>query len=118
MEDSTSFWERLDELVASSRVVVERPRGAAHPRFPELIYPLDYGCLAGTSGGDGQAVDVWLGSLPERRVEAVVCTVDVAKNDVETKLLLGCTWEEMQTILQFHNTGTQSATLIEREVPF
>ena len=118
MDRSTLFWERLDELVASARLIIERPKGTAHPRFADMIYPLDYGSLAGTSGGDGQAVDVWLGSEPDRRLEAIVCTVDLAKNDVEVKLLLGCTSEEMKMILQFHNGGSQSAVLIEREIPF
>lgn len=108
------FWERLDDLVSSSRVVVDRPRGTAHPRYPEFVYPLDYGYLDGTQVIDGGGVDVWVGSLPEKRVTAVVCTVDVEKRDTELKLLLGCTPEEAQTILQAHNGDFQSAILIPR----
>ena len=114
MEHPT-FWDRLDQLVASTRVIIERPKGTAHPRFPHMIFPLDYGCLAGTSGGDGNALDVWIGSLPDRRLDAVICTVDLAKCDAEVKLLLGCTDAEKQTIFRFHNGGPQSAMLIRRE---
>ncbi len=44
-------WTRLDGLVASRDVVIDRPKGTTHPRFPGLVYPLDYGYLKGTSGG-------------------------------------------------------------------
>jgi len=57
----TDFWKRLDDLVATKRLVVDRPRGNHHPRYPEMVYPLDYGYLEGTSGGDGNELDVWRG---------------------------------------------------------
>jgi hypothetical protein len=57
-----TFWRALDALVAASAVVVDRPRGSRHPRYPERTYPLDYGFLDGTRSGDGAGVDVWLGS--------------------------------------------------------
>ncbi len=109
-----SFWQRLDALVAGSRIVVDRPKGTTHPRYPEFIYPLDYGYLDGTQVIDGGGVDVWVGSLAERRVTAVVCTVDGVKRDTELKLLLGCTPEEAETILQTHNGEYQAALLIPR----
>ena len=39
------FWKALDELVNSSEIVIDRPRGSAHPRFPNFIYKVDYGYL-------------------------------------------------------------------------
>ncbi|MBN1963249.1 MAG: inorganic pyrophosphatase [Anaerolineae bacterium] len=108
------FWAALDHLIASSEVVIDRPKGTAHPRMPHVIYPIAYGYLAGTSSGDGDGVDVWLGAEPARRLVAVVCTVDLTKRDTELKLLLGCTPDEMQTILAWHNTGGMSGILIPR----
>jgi inorganic pyrophosphatase len=108
------FWRTLDSLVASSRVLVERPAGSAHPRYPALIYPLDYGCLESSRASDGDPVDVWLGSLADRRVGAVITTVDLHKRDVETKLLLGCTASEMDMITAFHNQGGQAGRLLRR----
>lgn len=104
------FWEEADRLLASGTVVIERPAGSRHPRYTDTIYPLDYGHLAGTTSSDGAEVDVWVGSLEERRLDAIVCTVDPRKQDVEIKLLLGCTTEERQTILAFH----VGAMLVER----
>ena len=45
-----AFWQHLDEMVAGSELVIDRPRGSRHPRVHDTIYPLDYGYLAGTSG--------------------------------------------------------------------
>jgi inorganic pyrophosphatase len=113
MENST-FWQELDRLVAGCDLVIDRPRGTPHPRYPALIYPLDYGYLDGTRSGDGDGIDVWIGSLPERRVTAVVCTVDVDKRDAEIKILLGCTPQEVQQVLAAHNSGAQAGLLVER----
>ncbi len=100
-----SFWAHLDALVTSSELVIERPRGSVHPRHPTIVYPLDYGYLKGTSGGDGAAIDVWRGSLAEGHLDAVVCTVDLEKRDAEVKLLLGCTPVEKQIICAFHRSA-------------
>jgi inorganic pyrophosphatase len=108
------FWLKLDELAAASPVRVDRPKGSAHPRYPELIYPLDYGYLDGTTSGDGSGIDVWVGSLPGGRVTAIICCVDAEKRDAEIKILLGCTPAEAQTLLRFHNDGAQAAILLER----
>ena len=109
-----NFWIFLDRLVAQSEVVIDRPQGSAHPRYPAAIYPLDYGYLEGTSSGDGQGIDLWRGSVAMGRLDAVVCTVDLGKRDVEIKLLLGCTAAEKEQILAFHGGG-QGAKLIERD---
>jgi inorganic pyrophosphatase len=109
-----SFWTHLEALVTSAELVIERPRGSVHPRHPAIVYPLDYGYLKGTSGSDGAAVDVWRGSLAAGHLEAVVCTVDLEKRDVEVKLLLGCTPAEKQVICAFHRSAWTAALLVER----
>ncbi|MGZ3640032.1 MAG: inorganic diphosphatase [Ktedonobacterales bacterium] len=114
-EENETFWDALDALVAAGGVRIDRPRGAAHPRYPEVVYPLDYGYLEGTCSGDGDGIDVWVGSLPEQRVRGVILTLDRAKRDSEVKVLLGCTTEEARTLLAFHRRGMQTALLVERE---
>jgi inorganic pyrophosphatase len=110
--DDSQFWRNLDALAAAHRVVIDRPKGTTHPRFPEFFYPFDYGYLEGTTGGDGQGIDVWVGSGDSARITAVVCTVDMEKRDAELKLLLGCTEAEAQEILGLHNSGPQAALLV------
>jgi F420 biosynthesis protein FbiB-like protein len=108
------FWDYLDTLVASSRLVLDRPKGSAHPRYPELIYPLDYGYLDGTRAGDGDGIDVFVGSDPARELHALALTVDLHKRDAEMKLLLGCTHAEQQIVLDFLNGATMRACLVRR----
>lgn len=111
---TVEFWGYLDRLVAESRLAIDRPRGSRHPRYPSLIYPLDYGYLEGTTTVDGGGVDLWLGSLPEKNLDAIMLTVDLHKRDVEIKLLLGCTDQEKLTLMQFQNDESMRATLVPR----
>ncbi len=108
------FWSRLDELLASHELVLDRPRGTAHPRYPTLVFPLAYGYLAGTSGGDGNAIDVWRGSAGRLDLVAIVCTVDMKKRDAEYKLIVGATEDDLRTIEAFHNGRYQSGILVRR----
>ena len=104
----------LDRLIATSPIIIDRPQGSAHPRYPEFIYPLDYGYLEGTTGGDGSGIDVWLGSGNRKQLNGVICTVDVHKRDAEVKVLLGCTKDEMQMIADFLNTDEMGGVLLIR----
>ena len=108
------FWASLDRLVADARIVIDRPAGTAHPRYPTFVYPYDYGYLEGTTAVDGGAVDVWVGSLETGRVTGIVCTVDLHKRDAEVKILIACTPDEMRAIEAAHNAESQSGTLLER----
>lgn len=82
--DTDAFWTALDELVSSSEIVIDRPKGSAHPRFPAFIYKVDYGYLKDTSSMDGAGIDVWVGS-GEKKIDAVICVVDLRKRDSEIK---------------------------------
>ena len=112
---SEDFWKRLDELIATSEIVIDRPKGTAHPRYPDLIFPLDYGYLEGTTGGDGNGIDVWSGSADHRELTAIAGTVDMLKKDAEIKLIIGCTKAEIAIIEDFHNGYYMSAVIIWRE---
>ena len=113
-DHGSTFWKHFDTLLDSCKLVIDRPAGSTHPRYPDFVYPHDYGYLEGTSAADGNGIDVWVGSLPDRKLVGVVCTVDVVKRDTEVKLLLGCTPQEMRRILAEHNTTMQGGLLIER----
>ena len=110
-----AFWSALEELIEAHEIVIDRPKGSVHPRYPEIVYEIDYGYLAGTSSMDGGGMDVWRGSMPEGKLVGVICTVDLLKNDSEIKLLIGCTREEMRRIDAFHNRSRyMKGMLIER----
>lgn len=109
-----AFWRRLDAFTIECEVVIDRPKGSRHPRHTHVVYPLDYGYLAGTTAADGDGIDVWCGSLDRPGLDAIVCTIDAEQRDAEIKLLLGCTSEEKETILAFLNKGSMAALLVER----
>ena len=111
---NNQFWQRIDTLVASSKIIIDRPKGTAHPKYPSFIYPLDYGFLENTNASDGQEVDIWQGSLKKKTATAILCTIDILKNDVETKILIGCSLEEEKTILKVMNSAFMSAFIIPR----
>ncbi|HEX5807830.1 MAG TPA: hypothetical protein VFY25_04140 [Anaerolineales bacterium] len=108
MQPDTTFWQALTTLIASHTVVIDRLRGSAHPRYPELIYPLDYGYLENTSAGDGDGIDIWLGSLSTvneagnaKTLTGILCSFDTLKRDAEIKLLIDCSDEDIQIIRDF-----------------
>ena len=108
------FWKAIDELVSTSKIVIDRPKGSTHPRFPDFIYRVDYGYLRDTSSMDGTGIDVWVGS-GKKTVDAVMCIVDLMKRDSEIKILIGCTEEEKMEVYKTHNeTQYMKGVLIRR----
>lgn len=53
---NNDFWRALDSLVDNSEIVIDRPKGTAHPKYPDFIYKVDYGYLKNTSSMDGQVL--------------------------------------------------------------
>ena len=109
------FWKALDELVSNSEIVIDRPGGSAHPRFPDFIYKVDYGYLKDTASMDGSGIDVWVGS-GDKKIDAIMCIVDLMKRDSEIKILVGCTEEEKREVYRTHNeTPYMKGILIRRK---
>ena len=104
MKADTSFWQAMTDLITTNATIVDRPRGSTHPRYPNQIYPLDYGYVEDTMTSDGGGIDVWIGSLnsTDKILTGILCTFDTLKRDAEIKLLIGCTKEDIQIIQDFH----------------
>lgn len=92
------FFAALDALANRAEVVIDRPSGSRHPGFPEAIYPVDYGYLAGTTSADGSGIDVFLGSDKGTGVVGAIFTVDLGKRDIEPKLLIDCSDTEIAKV--------------------
>jgi inorganic pyrophosphatase len=97
----STFWQAMMELVESGSVILDRPKGNSHPRYPDMIYPLDYGYLENTSAADGGGIDIWIGTNGGKKLTGILCTFDKLKRDAEIKLLIGCTLEDVETIQGF-----------------
>src|SRR5687767_9487517 len=63
MTADISFWEFMEQLLITNSIIIDRSKGSSHPRYPNVIYPLDYGYLKNTTSSDGGGIDVWVGSL-------------------------------------------------------
>ena len=114
MQYNIEFWNALDELVSNSEIVIDRPKGTSHPKYPNFIYRVNYGYLKDTSSMDGAGIDVWVGS-GKKKVDAIMCIVDLMKKDSEIKILIGCTEEEMNIVYETHNeTQFMKGILIHR----
>ena len=111
-----NFWNLMDELVAKSKIIIDRPKGSVHPRYHQIVYELDYGYLEDTKSSDNEGIDVWIGTDAEQKLDAIICTVDLVKRDSEIKLLIGCTAAEKAYIKSFYNEWPQmGGLLIERQ---
>ncbi len=115
LEISDGFWSALEYLLAAHAITIDRPQGSPHPRYPNLIYPLDYGYLNGTVSGDGEGIDLFLGSAADGGLTAVVCVVDLSSRETEIKLLVNCTESEADTAIRFlHQTVGLPCAVIRR----
>ncbi len=77
-------------LGARVRGTVDRPLGTAHPRHPEMIYPVNYGYVDGVTGGDGEPQDAYIlgPDRPMDTFEGTVVGVIHRLNDCEDKWIV------------------------------
>lgn len=95
-------WATWEARLIQNGVTIDRPYRAAHPRFPSIIYPINYGYINGTVSTDGEEVDVFVGSGKTGLVGLLI-TTDHRKGDREIKLLYNCTPEEIYLCHGFIN---------------
>lgn len=71
------------------KIEIDRPMGSTHPQYPNMVYPVNYGYIPGTEGGDGEEVDVYLLGVdqPVQEYTAKVVAVVYRSDDVEEKLV-------------------------------
>ncbi len=120
LENNVYFWQKLDTLVLSGEVIIDRKKNSAHPAYPNLVYPVDYGYINDTRSQDGEGVDCFVGSGKKEEAQAVIVAVDILKKDIEIKIILGCTSSEEEAILRFMNQTDFQKTIVVRrgnEIP-
>jgi inorganic pyrophosphatase len=111
------FWEYLNKLVKKNEIIIDRPKGTRHPKYCNIIYDLDYGYINGTKAIDGNGIDVFKGSLHNKNVNTIMCTIDLLKKDIEIKILIGCTVSEIDKVYSFLNKSEyMKAIIIEKDV--
>ena len=90
------------------KVTVDRPLGSAHPEYPDMIYPVNYGYVEGIIAPDGEEQDAYiLGvDVPISSFEGTIIAIIHRKNDVEDKWVVApdnssFTKEEIKTLTHF-----------------
>ena len=101
-------------------VTVDRPLGSAHPDYPEMIYPVNYGYIAGIMAPDGEEQDAYILGVQEPvqqftgRIIAIVRRAD----DVEEKWVVYPTdmtfsKQEIAELIRFQEQYFQSEIIME-----
>jgi len=112
-------WKAWARRIKNNGITIERPRATAHPDYPSVVYPLDYGFVDGTLGTDGDALDAFVGTDTTGLVGAIL-TTDHRQHDREAKLLYDCTPAEVYTALGFINydrTLLEGVLVLRRPMP-
>ncbi|MDR0739078.1 MAG: inorganic pyrophosphatase [Oscillospiraceae bacterium] len=111
---NNAFFETFEQLINEHGITIDRPKGTAHPRFQDLIYPIDYGYINNTQSQDGGGIDLFLGDDNNAGVVGIICTIDATKRDSEVKVLYNCTEENIQTARRMMNNGPMCGILIRK----
>ena len=69
------------------KVTVDRPLGSAHPNYPNMIYPINYGYVEGIIAPDGEEQDAYILGIefPIKKFEGKVIAIVHRLNDIEDK---------------------------------
>lgn len=99
---------------------IDRPLGTAHPKHPDIVYPVNYGEVVGVLSPDGDWQDAYiLGvDVPLERFTGQRIAVIHRRNDVETKWVLapeGMTFsaEEIMAAMHFQEQYFDSYCVME-----
>ena len=98
----TVHWHAWERIVRTQGYVIDRALGEAHPRHPDIIYPIDYGYIRGTVSSDYEEVDIFVGSGDNGLVGCIL-TTDFRRRDQEAKFIFNCTPAEIYIINGFIN---------------
>ena len=96
-------------------ILIDRPLGSVHPKYPNLVYPIHYGYIPGVLGGDGEELDVYLLGVytPVMEYTARIIGIIHRHNDVEDKLVaapegMRFTKEEIEQAVRFQEQYFES----------
>lgn len=108
-----------DVLGRAVHCVMDRPLGSRHPRYPDMLYPVNYGCVPGVMAGDGAEQDVYvLGpTAPLETFDGVVIAVIHRFDDCEDKWVVAApgaryTAEEIRAAVAFQEKYYRSEILL------
>lgn len=72
------------------KVIIDRPLGSRHPKYPDTVYPVNYGYIEGTIAPDGEEQDAYVLGVNTALKEftgKVIATIH-RNDDTEDKLVI------------------------------
>ena len=91
-DEITSVKQRAtyDFLGKEVEVEIDRKKGSSHPKYPEMIYPINYGFVPGTISGDGEEIDTYIIDQQEPLEHFVGKCIGIIQrvNDEDDKLII------------------------------
>jgi inorganic pyrophosphatase len=97
-------WRHWERLINDRGIVIDRPHGQAHPFYPDMVYPCDYGHVPGTNAADGEEIDVFVGAAHTGLVGLIALTHQPSGVS-EPKLLVDVSRADADEILAFLDRG-------------
>ena len=101
-------------------ILIDRPLGSVHPKYPNLVYPINYGYIPGVFGGDGEELDVYLLGVDTTVKEYTARIIGIVHrdNDVEDKLIaapegIQFTKEEIEQAVHFQEQYFESEVYLK-----
>lgn len=98
-------WSYLGKEI---EIKIDRPIGSKHPKYIDVIYPVNYGYIPHVIGGDGEELDVYLLGVdnPVSKYFCKIIGIVHRENDVEDKLVaaplnMNFTIEEITNMIAF-----------------
>lgn len=69
------------------KMEIDRPLGSYHPKYKDMLYPVNYGYVEGIIAPDGEEQDVYLLGVdyPVKKFKARIIAIIRRKDDVEEK---------------------------------
>ncbi len=108
MELTDPLLEEYKSLIGKAvQVTMDRPIGTAHPKHPDIAYPINYGYVDGLLGGDGEEQDVYVLGVDEpiSHFDGIIIGVVHRFNDDECKWVASdgtrYTAQEIEKIVYF-----------------
>ena len=76
-------------LKKTVHIRIDRPIGSHHPKYHDLIYPINYGFIPNVFSSDNKELDVYLLGVDAPVTEYTACIIGIVHrhNDVEDKLI-------------------------------
>ena len=116
-ENNAYFWQKVDSAYMSGDYKTVYKKGSVHPKYPELIFPCDYGHI--NSGDGDSSLKVFKGTKG-KKADAVVVCANLLQKDLTAIVLVGLSEQEQEDVLKFLNSNEfQKSIIIRRgkEIP-